>query len=262
MNNDLKKILRDLRRGKETPASLQLNIGEDGALKFKGQDGYTPQKGIDYWTPEEVNAITQAIFDAARPRKGVDYYTDQDKRSFVAEVLKLATPVKGRDYRDGRDGIDGRDGKDAEEVDARKVAIDAINFLESFEGDARLSAKALKDLDEAVTEILQKGADFELSEKQITTIKDLLPKYPPMNAGGSGATFLKSLRDVDLSGLTKNADGKYVLGGGTGSSTFLALTDTPAAYTGQAGKLAAVNTGETGIEFVEDNSLINAIIFG
>lgn len=149
MNNDLKKILRDLRRGKETPASLQLNIGEDGALKFKGQDGYTPQKGIDYWTPEEVNAITQAIFDAAKPRKGVDYYTDQDKRSFVAEVLKLATPVKGRDYRDGRDGIDGRDGKDAEEVDARKVAIDAINFLESFEGDARLSAKALKDLDEA-----------------------------------------------------------------------------------------------------------------
>jgi hypothetical protein len=34
-----------------------------------------------------------------------------------------------------------------------------------------------------------------------------------------------------------------------GSSTFLALTDTPSAYTGQAGKYAKVNTGETALEF-------------
>ena len=33
------------------------------------------------------------------------------------------------------------------------------------------------------------------------------------------------------------------------ASTFLALTDTPAAYTGQAGKYTRVNTGETALEF-------------
>jgi len=34
-----------------------------------------------------------------------------------------------------------------------------------------------------------------------------------------------------------------------GVATFLALTDTPSAYTGQAGKYAKVNTGETALEF-------------
>jgi hypothetical protein len=37
---------------------------------------------------------------------------------------------------------------------------------------------------------------------------------------------------------------------GAGVTTFLALDDTPNAYTGQAGKSVAVNAGETGLEFV------------
>ena len=36
----------------------------------------------------------------------------------------------------------------------------------------------------------------------------------------------------------------------TGASTFIGLSDTPSAYTGQAGKVAAVNGTEDGIEFV------------
>lgn len=39
--------------------------------------------------------------------------------------------------------------------------------------------------------------------------------------------------------------------GGSGASTFLALNDTPDSYVGQAGKLAAVNSGETAVEFVD-----------
>ena len=39
-------------------------------------------------------------------------------------------------------------------------------------------------------------------------------------------------------------------GGGSGSSTFIADTDTPSGYTGYAGYVAAVNAGETGLEFV------------
>jgi len=37
--------------------------------------------------------------------------------------------------------------------------------------------------------------------------------------------------------------------GSGGSSTFVGLTDTPSAFTGQAGKVATVNTGETALEF-------------
>lgn len=39
-------------------------------------------------------------------------------------------------------------------------------------------------------------------------------------------------------------------GGGGGSSTFLGLTDAPDAYTGQGGKIVAVNAGGTGLEFI------------
>ena len=43
-------------------------------------------------------------------------------------------------------------------------------------------------------------------------------------------------------------------GGGGGSSTFLGLTDTPANFTGSAGKIAAVNTAEDAIEFIAASS--------
>lgn len=39
-------------------------------------------------------------------------------------------------------------------------------------------------------------------------------------------------------------------GGGSGASTFLALTDTPSTYSGQGGKVAAVNAGGTALEFI------------
>lgn len=39
-------------------------------------------------------------------------------------------------------------------------------------------------------------------------------------------------------------------GGGAGSSTFLGLTDTPSSYSGQSGKVPAVNGAENGLEFV------------
>jgi hypothetical protein len=41
-------------------------------------------------------------------------------------------------------------------------------------------------------------------------------------------------------------------GGGGGSSDFLGLTDTPSSYTGQAGKIAKVNPGETGLIFEDE----------
>lgn len=42
----------------------------------------------------------------------------------------------------------------------------------------------------------------------------------------------------------------YVQASGAGASTFLGLTDTPAAYTAKAGYMPLVNTGETALEFV------------
>ena len=43
-------------------------------------------------------------------------------------------------------------------------------------------------------------------------------------------------------------------GGGGGATTFTALTDTPSAYTGEAGQIPRVNAGETALEFVNPNT--------
>ena len=212
MNNDLKKILQKLEnRGGNN--GINITFDENGIKGVRGNDGYTPVKGQDYFTEQEIRQIIEVVRQQATPVKGKDYWTAQE----VADIIKyIQSNVK--DGENGKDGRDGRDGVDGETPDTRAVAIDAVTLLESFEGDARLSATALRDFEVALDEAL-KNPDFKisLSADQISGIQDLLPKYPPMNAGGSGATFLKSLRDVDLSALTKNADGKYVLGGGSGS---------------------------------------------
>lgn len=43
-------------------------------------------------------------------------------------------------------------------------------------------------------------------------------------------------------------------GGSTGSSTFIGLTDVPASYAGMAGKVAAVNSAENGLVFIDPPS--------
>lgn len=54
--------------------------------------------------------------------------------------------------------------------------------------------------------------------------EDLRGKVPNLSAGGSA--------------------------GGSGVTEFLSLTDTPSSYSGEGGKVVAVNTGETGLEFI------------
>lgn len=121
------------------------------------------------------------------------------KESDLEDIKKEITPKKGIDYKDGSDGSD---------ADELALKTDLIIYLDSKLDDLR------EKIDNKVIEA-----------KDIKGIKDILPKHPPIYGGGSGASFLKSLRDVDLSGLTIT-NGKYVLGsGGGGVSELSDLTD-------------------------------------
>jgi len=60
-------------------------------------------------------------------------------------------------------------------------------------------------------------------------------------------------RDIDTDKVYINTDGVTTwaeIGTGAAATTFLGLTDTPASYAGETGKVAAVNAGETALEFI------------
>jgi hypothetical protein len=77
---------------------------------------------------------------------------------------------------------------------------------------------------------------------------------------------IANIGDVDVAGAVNGSVLKYNSsngnwevgtdlnsgGGGGGSATFLGLTDTPSNFTGDAGKVLRVNSGETAIEFTSD----------
>jgi hypothetical protein len=194
----------------------------------KGEPGYTPVKGKDYFTTEErrelIDEIT-ALIPKPKDADEVDYdlvlaYIAQEVEKKVTDEVAKLPPVKN-----------GEPGKDA--------VVDIPSIVESL-------LKVMPKMES--TEVDYLGVK-EYIDKQITAIK-AEPRVIKQFTGG-GATSLKQLTDVVLDGLTQDSKGNYILGGSTGSSTFLDLTDTPSDYTGQAGKVAAVNTAEDALEFIE-----------
>ena len=74
---------------------------------------------------------------------------------------------------------------------------------------------------------------------------DVGPQGPKGDQGDQGIQGIQGIQgDVGPQGPQGDQ-------GPPGSQEFTGLTDTPAAYTGEAGKVPAVNVGETALEFVE-----------
>jgi len=86
-------------------------------------------------------------------------------------------------------------------------------------------------------------------------------KFVKVNSGASALEFV-TVSDSDttytagsgltLTGTTFHVTGTF--GGGGGSTTFVALTDTPANFTSAGGKFVKVNSGATALEFVAGTS--------
>jgi len=79
-----------------------------------------------------------------------------------------------------------------------------------------------------------------------------------IKVGGGIVTFSDDYQDL------RGTVPSNVAGGGTGGagvSSFLALSDTPSSFVGQAGKTPAVNSGETALEF-KDNDIEQVLING
>lgn len=84
---------------------------------------------------------------------------------------------------------------------------------------------------------------------------------------GGAATFLE-LTDTPASysgsagKFTKVNSGESALEFGTPATTFLGLADTPASYSGHAGKFPKVNSGESALEFAKSFKIVAEVVLG
>lgn len=128
-----------------------------------------------------------------------------------------------------KDGMDGKDG-------SPDTAPQIKDKLESLEGDARLDAKAIKNLPQAThtTQTIYKGGGG---------IR--------LNVGGVEEVHKLNVVGGTVTGSDHEATLTVT---GAGATAFTDLTDVPAAYTGQGGKVVAVKADVSGLEFITASS--------
>ena len=171
--------------------------------RIKGEDGYTPQPDKDYLS--------------------IDSAENELRRAFGEQEAELRKRIEQRlnDLRDGEDAII-TDEIIAEVAEIAQGMIEVPDFaslitaeptsirnaLELLQGEERLTLEAVDGWEEVVEEL----------EKKIEAL-------PTSKGGGGGVRSLEFLNDVDVSGLTKNAQGKYELSGGGGTDVTLTGED-------------------------------------
>lgn len=153
---------------------------------------------------------------------------------------------------------------------------DGVQWLlqESFAvggGPARIASQSTLSLDFAASDVtlnatqftdnLRFGPDAALTTARTLNVPKQAKQFRVFNPVGSGANTLSVARGTTtvvvaageerLLYTDSSENGLVEFSAGAGSTTFLALTDTPSAFTGQANKAVAVNAGATALEFVD-----------
>lgn len=170
--------------------------------------------------------LLKRVVEQATPKKGKDYFTEGEKQEIIKIIAKMVKPVKGRDYFDG------------ESPDPLEVAKHCFELILR----KGIDAKVIRNLDD-VLDVDKLSSSID--PKKIKGLKEMMPKFPPMQAGGSGATFLKSLRDI--TNVKTASDGDVLVKRGD-KFTFEA---------GGGGDVASVN-GQTGVVVLDTGDISEA----
>ena len=235
-------------------------------------DGFTPTKGVDYTDGEK-----------GEPGKDAD---DVFIASLVEEKLtnKLLPLIPSADDvskliptpKDGKDGDDG----------SPDTGEQIVEKLEALEKGKRLSYDSLDDLPNLDTfrrsvssKDYSTGDLTDVSAKGIVSGQVLQwngKAFVPATMSGSGSVTSVTSANADIGVATTTTTPVLTLNSGigagqivkldgsaklpavdgsqlthlpTGVTTFAALTDVPASYTGQSGKAVRVKTTEDGLEY-------------
>jgi hypothetical protein len=223
----------------------QVKVIEE-AIKAGRLDGKTPIKDVDYISKDSaLKMLTQAVNHALNNEE--DKFINRVEGKFNSKVY---LSEKNRDEtvieaieRINQKLHEVKDGVVTEE-EVQRAAQLALGMIELPD-----FSNLIKDnLDgEAVREVLSRLTGDKRYTVQIADVNGLaqaLSQVSQVRSNSSG-----TIGKQQVYGFIRQAiiDGIITSGGTT---TFLGLTDTPATYASQAGKLLAVKTGEDGVEFI------------
>jgi hypothetical protein len=203
----------------------------DKAIKEGRLDGKTPQPDKDYMSKESAlkmlsNAVNDVVrrVDSELGQKG-----SQLDKAVSEAILRL---------QNGKDGI-------VTEAEIERAATLALSMLELPDFDALVTeqitsnSNAIRD----ALELLSGGDRYKVEIADVQGLEKLLNELAQIRTANGG-----TIGKQQVFGFIRQAIADGIITSG-GSTTFLALTDTPADYTGQAGKYTKVNATEDGLEF-------------
>lgn len=177
------------------------------------------------------------------PIAGKDFFTKEDIKNFFTQVR----PIKGLDYFDGKNGKDADPKKVAIELKSSKMFMKAVEGKDGKSVTPTQVADQLKNDPSFVDKVTGEKGDKPKHEWKKTKLRF-------ENPDGSWGQWveLKGLdgRVMYQSDVPRGAGGVVASTGGTGVSTFLALSDTPSAFAGASLQVVRVNAAETALEFV------------
>ena len=180
---------------------------EDIAAALKELKDAEPKTGGGGSVNIEVNGADTATYKGEKGDKGDKGDAGKDG-------------IDGKNGLNGKDGKDGRDGKNGEKGDKGDAGTDGVDGTNGRDGQDGMNGlngfdgkNGSPDTAEAIVKKLQSVKKEWLS---IDAIKgDFNTKVSRFGGNGS-ANSLSSLIDVDLSSLTQDSNGRYILGSGGG----------------------------------------------
>jgi len=199
----------------------------------------TEQSITKYLTKEESTTLIEEL-KALIPEPLTP--TEAEKVDYDKILAYIVEQVSAIKVRDGVDGVDGVGIKGVDGVDGVSPTLDIPAIVEAL----------LK----VMPKIEVDGVDYVGIK---TYIDEQVKKIKPQRAGksGGGATSLGQLTDVVLSGLTQDARGNYILGGGGGHT----IEDEGTPLT-QRTKLNFVGAGVTVTDDAGDDATVVTVTGG
>jgi len=244
----LNKLLEAFDSGAVLPEELIKAI--DAVMAIINQNGRTLVDKIVETKKASDSDITNLKSELAKTRDNLQSVINQVKSNSDTSVVEVKTALLREvkrvealipvlppetDLSEVFDEIESQK-EQLQNLSVLIVGENIRNSLEALQGDERLDKSAIRGLDEL--------------------IKELQESSKAGKTQAVGIRLLKYLADVNVEGITNgqtlvwnSTTNKFEAGSTSGASTFLDLTDTPAAYTGQGGKTVTVKVDETGVEF-------------